>query len=100
MNKEYMMRGDDGMMGGDCQMMMHCHRGYMCHEGGCDGGMMHCRDGGGCPMHSDGNCSDGMMNCKDGGKGGSRSEGGGMGAGCPMMGGNMKGKMDSAKAKK
>jgi hypothetical protein len=100
MNKEYMMRGDDGMMGGgDCQMMMRCHRGHMCHEDGCGGGMMNCRDGGGCSMHGDENCSDGMMNCKDGGKGGSCSEGGGMGASCPMMGG-MKDKKDTAKAKK
>lgn len=97
MNKEYMMRGDDGMMGGDCQMMMHCHRGFMCHgDGGCDGGMMNCRDGGCCPMHD--GCN-GMMNCKDGEKG-SCNEGGGMGASCPMMGGGMKCKMDSAKAKK
>lgn len=87
MNKECMMRGDDGMMGGDCQMMMRCHRGYMCHEDGCNGGMMNCKDGAGCPMHD--GCN-GMMNCKDDGKG----------TGCPAMGNGMKCKMDSAKAKK
>jgi hypothetical protein len=103
MNRECRMMDRDGddqcMMGGDCQMMMHCHRGnMMCRGNSCDGGMMNCEDNGNCSMHGGGNCSEGMMNCKDGGMS-SCKDGGGMGASCPMMGG-MKDKKDSAKAKK
>jgi hypothetical protein len=100
MDREYRMRGDDGMMGGGgCQMMMHCHRGDMMYRGGCcdGGGMMNCREEENCQMHSDGGCSDGIGSCKDGGMNSCKDDG--KGTGCPMMGG-MKDKKDSVKAKK
>lgn len=94
MNRECMMMNgmnDHCMMGGGCEMMMHCNRGNMCHEN-CCGGMMGC-----CGNM---NCSDGMMSCnKDGGKNASCSDGGMNGGTCPMMG-SMKDKKDTAKAKK
>jgi hypothetical protein len=98
MNTEYMMMNGDGngMMGGNCPMMMH--HGDMRHEGG----MMNCGGNSNCCMHGGDMCHDGgMMNCKDDGKGGaSCNEGGGMSGGSCSMMGNMKDKKDSAKAKK
>jgi len=92
---------DDGMMNNRCMMMSRCDDGmmmscppmWMMHRQGgmnCCNGMMNCNDG---------SCNSGMMNCKDDGKNSSCTDGSMNGGSCPMMG-NMKGKMDSTKAKK